>query len=1148
MTPGAAPGGPERRDRRAGEGVPLRAPSGERSSAARSRAGDGTARRGGWRHREIALAAGVALAALAVRVPFLSHKSFDYRHFYSIWYDFIVANGYAASWSYEFANYNPPYLYLLTAAAYFAPAAPKLLAIKALSNAGDFVLAYFAYRAVGLRYRESRGIPILAAGAVLLAPTVVVNSSRLGQADALYTAFLMACLHGLLAGWRARALVAFGLAFAVKLQAVFLAPLLYWLWARKALAARYFALVPPVFLLAFVPAALAGRPALDLLSIYLDQIRSVRELHYGAPNLYAWIPDDYYLFWPAGVALTAALVEGVRRLLAGGRPEMTRETVVFLALFSALLTPFFLPKMMNRYFFPADVFAIVLAFYRPRLWYIPIGVGLASLSTYPVFPSAIRETTLGWSAALLALILADLTRRLLAASGRRPGLSSAAAGVSRFVRRRRAAAAPLLLLSLAFVALFAAFARDGNLDRPLANEGTSAKTLARAVGLPPDEGPPASPEADRSVPFRGESFDEPSALPGGRTVFDRALAAVLSRFGDDLSAQLAAARSLMLALFCGAALLAYFSLCRVLAFRRPSRRASNRWIALSATLFAFGSGAAASADTVAVEGAPAAFGGFLLFHGMAVFCGEGRFRQLLVKTGAALLLGWGACLLLAPFVGLGLWAERRRRAGRGETGTGEASAGWLGPLPAGSLPGPVGSPFLALGLFSLAFGAVSLGAGGGPAVPAPAGGAPGGEFLAAGFSTLGRGVLPYAALGRVPPAGGGAADAILFSVGVAVAAASVAGAVMTRSLPLLALVLSALGSALWFGGGSFPGGAALSALGAPLAGAALGVSAARRVFGSPVAGVAAGLSAAVWAMSFWAMSFWAMSFSPPGAAPGVAGAGEGEAREAGRRLREDFSRIRQALRESTLSPPISTGTPPDLSRIRQALRERPAGTVFLAPLSVGDGEVPGGARAAFFLGGFRWTADPAERGDAEWLVGEASPGGGSPGPRRRGGVTPGGEAASLYHRATHDGEVDALLAASPPRVRSEFDVHLVDFPSGGKWLVFASDGCPEEVFDGLLIVHLVPEEPDDLSLARRLHGFDNRSFQFAHRAIEIGERCVARRRFPTWPVRSVVVGRSARPPGGGGYESRWRAEFAPSDLPASEVRPPPPKPGARVRR
>ena len=104
MTPGAARGRPERRDRRAGEGVPRRAPPGERSSAVRSRDGDGAARRGGWRRREIALAAGVALA---VRIPFLSRESMDNRFAADVWYDFIVANGYFHSRQFDFAHYNP---------------------------------------------------------------------------------------------------------------------------------------------------------------------------------------------------------------------------------------------------------------------------------------------------------------------------------------------------------------------------------------------------------------------------------------------------------------------------------------------------------------------------------------------------------------------------------------------------------------------------------------------------------------------------------------------------------------------------------------------------------------------------------------------------------------------------------------------------------------------------------------------------------------------------------------------------------------------------------------------------------------------------------------------------------------------------------
>jgi Gpi18-like mannosyltransferase len=44
--------------------------------------------------------------------------------------------------------------------------------------------------------------------------------------------------------------------------------------------------------------------------------------------------------------------------------------------------PFLLPKMHERYFYPADVFTILLAFYCPRFFMVPIGMSIISYFTY----------------------------------------------------------------------------------------------------------------------------------------------------------------------------------------------------------------------------------------------------------------------------------------------------------------------------------------------------------------------------------------------------------------------------------------------------------------------------------------------------------------------------------------------------------------------------------------------------------------------------------------------------------------------------------------------------------------------------------------------------------------------------------------------
>jgi len=120
-------------------------------------------------------------------------------------------------------------------------------------------------------------------------------------------------------------------------------------------------------------------------------------------------------------------------------------------------------------------------------------------------------------------------------------------------------------------------------------------------------------------------------------------------FGNDLAAKLMAARVLMLMMFCGAAALGFLAMSRVV---------GSRWVALAATLFAFsGFYALYYADAVSGESVMDMFGAGMAFHGMAVFVQEGRFRQLLVKTCAALLLGWHVYALLLPFIFLGFSGE-----------------------------------------------------------------------------------------------------------------------------------------------------------------------------------------------------------------------------------------------------------------------------------------------------------------------------------------------------------------------------------------------------------------------------------------------------------------------------------------------------------
>ncbi len=198
----------------------------------------------------------------------------------------------------------------------------------------------------------------------------------------------------------------------------------------------------------------------------------------------------------------------------------------------------------------------------------------------------------------------------------------------------------LLLLALSSVFLFGG--DRGHFYREVHHDALSARSLAIVENLSIKHNfllfPAQTLDADgepvyelyNHVPIGGYALIKLATLP----------------FGDSLSAKIYVARMLMLLFFAAAAALAYLSLRRITA---------SRWIALTAALLAFSSAYCLYyADIISGEAMIDLFALLLVFHGMAVFEQEGRFRQLLAKSCIALLLGWHAYALLLPFVVFGL--------------------------------------------------------------------------------------------------------------------------------------------------------------------------------------------------------------------------------------------------------------------------------------------------------------------------------------------------------------------------------------------------------------------------------------------------------------------------------------------------------------
>jgi Gpi18-like mannosyltransferase len=197
----------------------------------------------------------------------------------------------------------------------------------------------------------------------------------------------------------------------IKPQGVFIFPLLALLVLAARLRWRTLLAVPAVYLLIDLPALIAGRDPVELLTIYsLDrQSHWITSLTYNAPSIWAFVPTSTRAadIKPVGNILAVAAVVGVIYVLIVRRLELTRERIVTAAALFSILVPFLLPGMHERYFFLADVMTLVLAVYRPKLWFVPLMVQAASFLSYEPYLFTRGRLTLPLSFAA-ALMLAAI--------------------------------------------------------------------------------------------------------------------------------------------------------------------------------------------------------------------------------------------------------------------------------------------------------------------------------------------------------------------------------------------------------------------------------------------------------------------------------------------------------------------------------------------------------------------------------------------------------------------------------------------------------------------------------------------------------------------------------------------------------------------
>jgi len=290
----------------------------------------------------------------------------DVGNYYIPWYNYIIEHGSARLIVDQFANYTPPYLYLLIFGSLFRDVVDPLTIVKIISIAGTFFLAssiYFLLTALTDRSRATIG-GLLA----LFLPTVVLNGPASAQSDAIYTGFCLFGIFSVIRGRPAWAMACFGFAISFKLQAALLAPFVLYLLVTRRVTVTDCLIGLAAAIGIMVPAWIAGSSPVASYMIYFGQSQFFHKLSMNAPNMWYILQSKFnfpfrkgvYLGLAAGISATVLIP-----LLALRNRKPTDLDLLLVAFTSVLCLPYVLPKMHDRYFFMADILSLALAIAAP---------------------------------------------------------------------------------------------------------------------------------------------------------------------------------------------------------------------------------------------------------------------------------------------------------------------------------------------------------------------------------------------------------------------------------------------------------------------------------------------------------------------------------------------------------------------------------------------------------------------------------------------------------------------------------------------------------------------------------------------------------------------------------------------------------------
>lgn len=338
----------------------------------------------------------------------------DYKMFFEPWVATLREAGggfQGLSAEFEYVDYTTPYLLILSFIS-ICPFFNTLILMKMVSIFFDFVAA-IAVGFIVYEMTDKKQSGYMAYAVMLFVPTIVANGAMWAQCDIIFTSFVMLSLLFMLKDKPRASLIFYGIAFAFKLQTLFIAPLYVLLWVKKKMKIQHFLWLPIMYFIGIIPSWIAGKNLWELLTVYLFQANGemdIYKLSHKFPNVYQIIGTDSFLreYADAGIYFTLAVLMVLMYYIAQKNFTFTKDLIIRMGMFFVMVVVFFLPHMHERYGILADVLSVIVAFSNPRKFYVPLIAIGCSFAGYTMYLAQQTVIPLSVYAILYAGLMIDL--------------------------------------------------------------------------------------------------------------------------------------------------------------------------------------------------------------------------------------------------------------------------------------------------------------------------------------------------------------------------------------------------------------------------------------------------------------------------------------------------------------------------------------------------------------------------------------------------------------------------------------------------------------------------------------------------------------------------------------------------------------------